>query len=434
MDSKETFNEYCDIDYKKLVPQLEDDLINFHLMKSLSQFRISKDLNIKRVFYRSISLFVSALGRAYGLRQNSSFGIIKELKRRSLIDNVIAQRLSLAVAVACHTRLVHYSSKKKQEDSMYEEDETIGGGKKLGELKKIININWLVKSLVTTLVLQEVLKTGWNVKLLAFILNLEEILLASYIMLFLGLNHELIRFGEHYYQKQSKLNIFQHGAFPRICYACRGTKQYEKCLKLINQYRKKFPKCSADTDSFLEIEKKELEQFEEFKLVMENFSGLYFNVKNEILCIEAECLFDLEQFQTALQKSDQLLTLDISDSTRCMVLLCNSTCKIRMKKYREGLSGLRDHLKLLKVGNEKNSTNLVVTTPQTLQYIAIALFIIGRKEQGLHRAREGLHYAKITKAISFYVDQFQDLVELFTKYTPLQFEMGFLGRENFHRY
>ena len=113
-----------------------------------------------------------------------------------------------------------------------------------------------LESLVTTLALQEVLKTGWNVKLLAFILNSEETLFASSIMLHLGLNHELIRFGEHYYQKQSKLNIFQLSAFPRICYACRGTKQYEKCLKLINQFRKKFPKRSADTDSFLEIEKK----------------------------------------------------------------------------------------------------------------------------------------------------------------------------------
>ena len=74
MDSKETSNEYCNIDYKKLVPQLEDDLKNFHLLTNLFQFRISKDVNIKRVFYHSISLFVSALGRAYGLRQNSSFG------------------------------------------------------------------------------------------------------------------------------------------------------------------------------------------------------------------------------------------------------------------------------------------------------------------------------------------------------------------------
>ena len=170
-----------------------------------------------------------------------------------------------------------------------------------------------------------------------------------------------------------------------------------------------------------------------FELLMENLSNLYSDIDSQILNIEVDCLLDLKQFNVALLKSDQLLTLYISDSTRCMVLSCNSMCKIRMKKYREGLSGLRDHLKLLKVGNEKKLTNAVVTTPQTLQYVAIALLIIGRKEQGLHRAREGLHYAKITKAISFYVDQFQDLVELFTKYTPLQFEMGFLGRENFYR-
>ena len=123
-------DKYRVVNYKKLVPQLQDELKNFHLVPNLCQFRISKDVNIKRVFYRSISLFVSALGRAYGLRQNSSFEIIMELNRRSLINNEIAKRLSLAVAVACHTRLVHYSSKKKEEDSTYEEDGTIGGKKK----------------------------------------------------------------------------------------------------------------------------------------------------------------------------------------------------------------------------------------------------------------------------------------------------------------
>ena len=79
-------------------------------------------------------------------------------------------------------------------------------------------------------------------------------------------------------------------------------------------------------------------------------------------------------------------------------------------------------------------TNAAVTTPQTLQCIVVALFIIGRKEQGLHRTREGLDYAKITKAISFCVEQFQSIVELFTKYTPLQFERAFLGRENIYCY
>ena len=96
---------------------------------------------------------------------------------------------------------------------------------------------------------------------LAFILNLEEILLASFIMLFSGLNHELIRFGEHYYQKQSKLNMFQRMVFRKVCsYACRFTKQYDKRLKLINQFKVKFLHRSAENVSYFEAEKEELAQ------------------------------------------------------------------------------------------------------------------------------------------------------------------------------
>ena len=424
------------LNYKKIVPQLEDDLNNFDLRQNLFGFRMSKNLNIKRVFYRSITLFVSALGRAYGLLQNSSFEIIEELKRRIIISETAAQRLSLAVAVACHIRLVHYLSKRRQEDNMHKEDEIIGGQKKLKGLKKIVNINWLLKSLVTTMALQECTKMGVNIQIFDNYLHVQEVFLSSVLMLSLGLHHELVRFGETFYQNYSKLNWFQHMTFPLVCYACRCTKQYDKCLRLLNQFRKKFPKLPAEMDSIFESEyaSKVLGLFEACNFLSGNevLSNLRSGVEMQILYIEAECLLDLKQFDVAIEKSNELLKLNLSEEERCVILLSNSICKAKVKQYRESLSSLRDLMKLNQVWDQNIPEVSIAIVPQALQFIAICLFIIGRKEQGLHKAREGLNFFKLTKAVSLYIEHFQRLVETLTTCSPRQFEMIFHGKKYFY--
>ena len=427
--------KYPAVEYEKLVPQIQDDLTKFQLITSLAEFRISKDLNIKRIFYRSISLFVSALGRAHGLRQNSSFAIIKELKRKDVITTATAHRLSLAVAVACHTRLVYYSSKKSQEDVIYKEEATIGGEEKLKELKKIVNIQWLVKGLVTSMALQEVLQASIKVQDFDFFLRTQGVLLTSTVMLYLGMHCELIRSGERFFSEQSELTIFDHMAITDICGAYRTTRQYDKCLDLIGRFRKKFPKRPTKLDPLFNKGREKFGHFEEFTKGMNAYSTLCTDVEDHILLLEANCLVDLRKYPLALRKTDELLKSNIGEVTRVMVLLSNSMCKLKLKEYREGLSGLRDHLKLNNVWNHKsNSSSNYVTTPQTFQYIAIGLILIGRKEQGLHWALEGLHYVTVTKAVSLYTQQLHLLIKT-AKILPFrQFEMMFLGRENYFRF
>ena len=125
--------------HKQALQQLEEDLSNFNVMENLSTFNHTKSINIKRLFYRSITLFVSALGRGYGLKKNSSFDIIEELQREDTVSEEAAQALSLAVAVACQHRLVHYSYKRRQEDNVYQENEVIGGSEKLKQLTTHVN-------------------------------------------------------------------------------------------------------------------------------------------------------------------------------------------------------------------------------------------------------------------------------------------------------
>ena len=73
------------------------------------------NVNIKRIIYRSITLFISALGCMQDVDENSCFhcfDIIEELQRRHKINDGSAHRLSHVVAVACHIRLFRYMSKQ----------------------------------------------------------------------------------------------------------------------------------------------------------------------------------------------------------------------------------------------------------------------------------------------------------------------------------
>ena len=72
--------------------------------------------NIKRVIYRSITLFVSALGRLHLIEKYSSFEIIDELFSKEKMEKENAEKFLFAIAIACEIRLKVYMSKKSQND------------------------------------------------------------------------------------------------------------------------------------------------------------------------------------------------------------------------------------------------------------------------------------------------------------------------------
>ena len=96
--------------------QLEDDLKTYDISETIFRLGTSSKWNIKRVIYRSTTLFVSALGRLHKIEKCSCFQIIDELQARKEIDKEVAQRLSFAIAVACETRLKVYLLKHSQDD------------------------------------------------------------------------------------------------------------------------------------------------------------------------------------------------------------------------------------------------------------------------------------------------------------------------------
>ena len=111
----------------EIIKQLKEDLKKFDLLKRIAFTNTSNFCDIKRLLYRTTTLFMSSLGRLAGIHKNSSFDIINCLLEKNIINESTAHRLCYAVSIACETRLKVYMEKKGQDDfygdESYEYDE-----------------------------------------------------------------------------------------------------------------------------------------------------------------------------------------------------------------------------------------------------------------------------------------------------------------------
>ena len=99
---------------KEVTDQVVDDLQSFATRFSLSKLQSNKQFNMKRVIYRSTTLFISALGRLDNIRASSCFDIITKLH----MSDYAKHKLKYAVALACEIRLRWYLKRKKQSDNI----------------------------------------------------------------------------------------------------------------------------------------------------------------------------------------------------------------------------------------------------------------------------------------------------------------------------
>ena len=104
--------------------QMLEDLKKFAVGTTLLELLPSKHFNLKQIMYRSTTLFISALGRAYNIRKTSSFDIIEELAKEKKISENAKHRLMYAVAIACEMRLKWYMHRQRQEDVVKNEEES----------------------------------------------------------------------------------------------------------------------------------------------------------------------------------------------------------------------------------------------------------------------------------------------------------------------
>ena len=96
--------------------QIEDDFdVHSFVTLQLDDSNPTK-LDLKRVFYRRCTLFVSALGRWLGTESSSCLKILHELLEKSVLLEEDCHKLKFAVALCCEIRLKFYLKNNNQSD------------------------------------------------------------------------------------------------------------------------------------------------------------------------------------------------------------------------------------------------------------------------------------------------------------------------------
>ena len=390
---------------EKLVPQLDDDLAKYDVTANLITFRESKNINIKQVIYRSITLFVSALGRLYGVRKHSSFEIIEELKRRNELSEWATQKLYLAVAVACHVRLVYYSSKNKQDDEIYKEEECLGR-EKLQELNKIVNKDWLLRSLAVTRCLQHFLRVERSLQKFDDFLATFELFSSIGVRVCLGMDKDNIIYTEKLLNKLPIINPYACLGLLPISISYERLNLMDKAVALFETLRRKLEKpYQAIDDSPKEVEKAAYSK--RFHQVVEN----------DVKLAEAKLLFNFRECDRAFKLTEELLETSANSGLKFHVvtLTFNAFCKVSLWKFREALSSFRDVLRAHRYEKKKERFANRSIDAKIIKGIAHSLIRIGKKEQGLHWAKQGLHFVEENDFTSDYIQEFTDFIKYIKK-------------------
>ena len=344
--AKQVIKEHCGPSL--LSRQLNEDLENFSLIKNLKNFMFKKSINIKRIVYRSMTLFISALARLYNVDAASSFEIINKLKSSQTISDEATKILSHAVAVACHIRLSHYMSTKQQDDNIYRENE-YRGMEKLKELTKFISQECLVKCLVTAFVLQILLQN--NTYIGDFDNSWEQHKLQARIHI---LNH---------------LGLHQHAL--TLCNTQLAQNKTQHWQDVFFLYQSLTTYVILDQDSKIAELLKNLESISTFRL---EDHPMY----NDIKFMELGYLCNRKKFPEVVHGSEAILRSNLSTlqhKGRFHYLI--GRAKYNLKDYRGALNTF------------KNKAWNCVMKEDAIHIISLSLIAIGHQKQGVHWAREG---------------------------------------------
>ena len=96
--------------------QLQNDLDAFANIIDIREIKRKGTFNVKKLFYRTSTLFITAFGRIFDIKSSSCFDIINALGKKKQISDYAKQKLSFAIAIACEIRLSVYINAKSQHD------------------------------------------------------------------------------------------------------------------------------------------------------------------------------------------------------------------------------------------------------------------------------------------------------------------------------
>ena len=104
--------------WRSLKKTISDDRNKFDIKENLNKVFFDGTIDIKRLLYRSVTLFVSHLGRLCMLKSPSGFEIIDELYKEKTISQAEGHKLRYAVAVACEIRLQVYMERERSSNTV----------------------------------------------------------------------------------------------------------------------------------------------------------------------------------------------------------------------------------------------------------------------------------------------------------------------------
>ena len=268
--------------------QINDDLESYATKNSLFQLYMKNKINIKKIVYRSSTLFIAAMGRLFRVHSSSSFEVIEKLADINEVAEFAKHKLMYAVALACEIRLRWYVQCKSQTDAIVANtgDETA-----VKKLFKIIGEANTTRYFQIAYALQCDISKRLNLKKIHFHSNPQ--LLNFSVGICLGLNQTKLPI--------SKVEI-QATKFVRLY-------DFDECLKLLE--KNEFNKLSTE-------EKDLTNTFDTLQQL--NHAG---NILSELKCFDDALNY--------YQKSLQIITTDINISLNKLLHCRSSTIKALCK-------------------------------------------------------------------------------------------------------
>ncbi|CAK8674792.1 unnamed protein product [Clavelina lepadiformis] len=336
--------------------QTKEDLRKFNIVNNLMDLFGAEQANIKHIFYRSLTLFISALGIKESIEDYSCFDIIKTLRARNLLSEKTEHRLLFAASVACRVRLGEYVSTNRQNDYVAcgQRYYNISDNQLLLKLCKKIGERRLLEYLTTTYGLQQAMMSSNPFANIDRAL-IPTLLVQFKVLRFLNFYNHLLRLWSDYNANPSRQVQEKDEMWMRmyVIGAHRRNRKYQAALDEISWFDSKKVEdpllegnlITTKINCFYNIGRKEeafvSSQHAEAVLKNTNIAG---EEKLDLLChgisflgiCKSEILEDYEgaltKFEEELSYLDQ--TYVVSKISRKVVCLYNiSTCLLGLKQY-----------------------------------------------------------------------------------------------------
>ena len=329
---------------KEIKDQIIDDFESFTVSSNIFKLNSSTSINIKALFYRSITLFITALGRIHNIRASSCFDIIEELAAEKKISEYAKHKLNFAVALACEVRLKWYMECKRQNDTIE------------SELKNKTAIKLLL-NLVEKPNIFKFFQTAYALQC--------------------DISKQLVLKKKHFYTNPNIFTCHLHLVFGEIkdikFIKIEKKKSNSNILNYLKNFDEVMKQFETDTNSN--------NKFTDFD-IDESFATTLHNI--------GYCLLDMNKHDEALEylqramKIKEQVSLDLNtDESFALTLHHIGLCLLNMNKYNEALEYLQRAMKI----QEKMSLDLNID-----KSIAITLHEIGRCLLNMNKHIEALEY------------------------------------------